>query len=477
MSIKEKSLMLENKEVVKLLYSPSNSLFLSFWYLPTSFFKATGIPGWKHGVSGSIAANTNIAVNNHISFERKKAAVEVLKYITLESTQKELIMKNGFFSAINKLYDDPEVCKIAACDLMKGITPFSYFNYDLVEFSNDYNVAKYTQYLFDYLMDDMSLSEAIKKIDDMSKNYHFSIISDDTSYGLVIFIIFISVSVIMVLSLSMLYIEETKYKYSFLSDADWVINILGCFIIMCSVFTLFGDPTNITCHLRSFCISMGFIINLAPIIYKMVVSIPVNNKITNWTNYHKNRFKIYIIAIGILLNGITLFSSYDIERIEVHEGESFLKCSMNNIFGNISFYMVACYVILNMLALFIILFIDWNIRSIHFNTRFILATLCIDILFLILYLVIIKIKIRNYITYNLLFDVTIFGFSITNYLFLYLSNVSIPDKKKKERHLLSSSINKRTFDGTEDKSSYNNNTYSTSNYENIVNNITQSRYI
>jgi len=444
----KKSLMLENKEVVKLLYSPSNSLFLSFWYLPTSFFKATGIPGWKHGVSGSIAANTNIAVNNNISFERKKAAVEVLKYITLESTQKELIMKNGFFSAINKLYDDPEVCKIAACDLMKGITPFSYFNYDLVEFNNDYNVAKYTQYLFDYLMDDMSLSEAIKKIDDMSKNYYFSIKSNDTSYGLVIFIIFISVSVIMVLSLSMLYFEKTKIKYNFLSNTEWLSVVLGCFIIMCSIISIFDNPTKIICHLRSVCIFMGFIISLTPIFTKLIINIPVYNKLSNWISNNKTIFKIGMIFIGIILNGLDMISSYEIERVGAAAGECFLKCSRNKVFGIFTSYLIIIYLIVIIACSSTLIFMEWNLKDYYYIARLIMASLCMDILYLIFYLFLMKINIDNYIVYNLFYVGNIFGFSLTHFIFLYFVNGILVFIIKEEEDLLNTEFNKKAHEAT-----------------------------
>ena len=82
-------------------------------------FKATALPGRKEGVSGSYIISTNLGVDNYISQERKEAAIEFMKFISMKETHKKYIINNYFFSGITELYDDEEVCNVIECDIIK----------------------------------------------------------------------------------------------------------------------------------------------------------------------------------------------------------------------------------------------------------------------------------------------------------------------------------------------------------------------
>lgn len=102
--------------------SENKFLFVKAWYVPHKISaNFTLIPGKKEGISGSTVGGYNVAINNYISDENKDAAVTVLKYITSKEIQKKMILSNKIFSLIHELYDDPEVCDIIDCSVLKNV--------------------------------------------------------------------------------------------------------------------------------------------------------------------------------------------------------------------------------------------------------------------------------------------------------------------------------------------------------------------
>jgi len=352
------------------------------------------------------------------------------------------------------------------CDYINDIRPFFAIKYDKDEFGSDYYIEKYQKYMFEFLYGDKTVSEVLKKIDNLTKNYYLTISTNDSFLGLIIFILSIVIIIIMVLSLSLLYFKKTKPYYKFLSNFDWIIHVLGNIIIMCSVFTLFGNPTNTSCQLRPILISIGLIINLTPILSKMIINIPENNKLSEWTKSHKPIFDVSVVSIGILLNGILLLSTYDIEKVMIPEGGSILVCSMNKILGTISFYIISGYEILIFIFLLILIFMEWNFREYHYNTKHILAAICLDIIYSYLYFILMKFKIKNYFTFNLLLSANFCSLSITNFIFIYILNAVLAITKPQEKDLLNTTFNRRVHQPSSNNFSFGNSSTSTNSNKN-----------
>ncbi|OUM65798.1 hypothetical protein PIROE2DRAFT_59777 [Piromyces sp. E2] len=89
------------------LFNENNVLFLKYFYSPHSpVYKGSALPGRKEGVSGSIVIPNNLAINKYIDEDRKLAAVEFLKFASLKESQKKYIISNFMFSAVTELYED-----------------------------------------------------------------------------------------------------------------------------------------------------------------------------------------------------------------------------------------------------------------------------------------------------------------------------------------------------------------------------------
>ncbi|OUM64590.1 hypothetical protein PIROE2DRAFT_60550 [Piromyces sp. E2] len=88
-----------------------NILFSNFWDPVQDLdYTISLMPGNIDGINGSCMGGYIIGMANYIKEENKKAAAEVLKYISSEDIQKNVIVKKvKTFTGLTTLYDDEEV--------------------------------------------------------------------------------------------------------------------------------------------------------------------------------------------------------------------------------------------------------------------------------------------------------------------------------------------------------------------------------
>jgi len=438
-------------------------------HLPT--IKATALPGHTKGVSGSYVISTNLGVNNYIDEGRKKAAIEFMKFITLKETHKKYIINNHFFSGITELYNDEEVCNVIECDIIKNVYPFSFMDNDVNLFGNDDYQKKYREIIFKYLYDDEPLDDVLKKVEDISKVYSFSLKKDESDIGFIIFIIFLVLFSCTALSLIFLFIKKLEKKFRFLSKDLWIITILGSLILMSSVLTLYGDVTNENCHLRTALINVGFILSICPSLHKLITNFPKRNKISIWIENNKYIFILIIMILTMGLNGIFVISLYDLENLITSDEKNYIKCVMNNTIGGLVYYIIQIYDIFMLLISLFLIFLEWNLKETYLDVNFLATALFMDILSLILLNIVDNIKFKGYIIYNTLLAINILFFSITNHLFIYLiriipmigkDNESFEDSKKFLGKVSNVNSKRFTFTNSSSNNTSSNNVESTS---------------
>jgi len=385
-------------------------------------FKKTALPGRKEGVSGSIVIPTVLAINKYLDEEKIENAIEFMKFVALKETQKRNIINKHIFSGIKELYDDEEVCSVIECDLIKNIYPFSFMSNDVKLFGDDSYHVKYRENIFDYLYNDKPLSEVLKIIDDITRIYTFSVKTNDTSAGLIIYIIFLIFMTCMFLSSIFIFLKKFKKRFKFLSKVFWIITTLGSMILMSSVITLYGNVTNVKCHLRVTLINIGLIFSICPSLLELITNFP-RNKISLWIENNKYISLLIIMIFTVSLNGILAKSPYNIQSINVSNEKIFKKCIMNNIFGIIIYYMIQLYDIFIILILLFLIFMEWNIKEIRKDINILSTALFMDSLSLIILNIFDKIEFKNYIVYNVLLAINILIFSVFNHLFIYFIRV------------------------------------------------------
>jgi len=425
----------------------TNYLFIRYYYWGhVPLYRATALPGRKEGVSGTYVKSTNLSINKYIDEPRKKAAIEFLKYVSLKETQKKYIINNFMYSAMTELYDDEEVCNILECDVVKGAYPFSMKNNDVDLHGNDIYSKKYEKLLLQCLYEDKSIPETLKKIEDITKIYKFSLKTDDSNAGLIMFIIFIICFVFLVLSIAFIFIKKFETKFKFLTRDLWIVTILGSLILMSSVITLYEDVTNAKCHLRVTLINVGFVLSVCPFLHRLITNFPARNKISLWFENNKYLFIIVVMVITMSLNGIFAISSYHPEVLHTSDERNYQKCYMNSMFGNVMYYIIqACNILIILISLFLI-YMEWNLKETSLDVNLLATTLFMDTLSIIFLNIIYGIKFKDDVLYSASLAANILFFSVSHHLTIYSIRILPIFSKNKEdsRSILKVSFNSET---------------------------------
>jgi len=434
MSLKDDQFIANEYEGINKMIT-KNAIFIKFWYVSTfPDYNVTALPGWKEGVSGSISNTLNVGINRYISDERKKAAVEVLTFMTSKEIQKKVFIANNIYSGIGSLYNDEEVCSMIECQLAKDAQPFKAMTFDTKYYDINKYIEKYRNTVFDYLYRNKSISEVINTIDNMTKMYSLLINSDETVLGLVIIIFYSVITVLMISSILFMYIDKFKLEFKCLPNFYWLLSIVGSIIILNSVLTVFGDVTELKCKLRTIGIIIGFDISLFPFFFKLIIDFPEENKLSIWVIKHKCFFLIVILGMIIMANLILLYSPYEIKIILPTSGEIFQKCRKFKSFGKYLFPITLIFQTLYVLCMLFLIFIEWNIEETKYELKYVLSTIFIDILFTILYITMSIIRIDTFLLYNIGYSFLLIFFSISNFTFIYGIKIiyGIFRKKKKD---------------------------------------------
>jgi len=463
-------------------------LFTRYFYVPhANIYTITPLPGKTENVSGTIVIPYNFIVNKYIDNDKKEAAMEFMKYISSKEVQKNIILKKSLPSAYMELYDDPEVCNstegFKECDLMKQIQPFSFMSNDVNKFADNNYHTNYKRYLFDYLYNDASLDDVLKKVEDLTKIYKLSLKTEETSIGLIIFIIFIILSSIMIFSLKFPFTKKLEKRFQFLSKKLWVLTILGSLMLLGSVITLYIDVTNTTCHLRNALINLGFILSISPSIVMLIINFPEKNKISSFFERNKliTIFLIMLFTVG--LNEIFAMSPYKVLELSETEGKRFRVCYKRSKFLSVFYYVIKLYEFFIIFIALGLIFLEWNLEKTRLDVKYLATALFMDVLSLIISIIIEYVKFKNYFMYNVMIAANIFIFAVFNYLFIYLVRI-LPmfrpnDKYEDSRKLLGKLANtnrlesrKRSVPGTSNSKSFSNS--SNRNPDLIITNSTSS---
>jgi len=372
----------------------------------------------KEGVSGSLALSNSVGINKYISEKKIDAAMQFIKYIASKEVQKDLVINHQLVSAMESIYNDTEVCNVINCDMIHGAMPFTSMNNSLSEFGNDRYRRKYRQYMNDYMFGGVKLMDTLDNIENSLTIYSFSLKTDDTVAGLILFIIVMLTLITMGLFLSLFIIKKIseKSKYTL-----WVISCLGSVLIMINIVTQFDDLTKIKCDLRLMSFSCGLCICIVPSLYIFLERRLHNNK----SSFNIEKYK-YFIILGLILPEILLnvlsilISSAEVELCDITYGKNFQKCNINGIFGKLIYYFINSYLAIVSIAVLTLIFTEYNsMRSTSLDLKTIIVTIFINLILFIFYLIINKIKIDNYIAYNILSAVIAYLLSVSDYFLIY----------------------------------------------------------
>ena len=418
---------MEEEETIEKLFS-ANAIFIKFFDISNIHpsYKKTILVGNKEGVSASILGGSNIGINKYISDERKKGAVEVVKFLTSYDSQKFLVINYKIGSAINALYDDEEVCKEYDCNLAKGIQYIARPS----ALTNDYDEYSRTlrRYFVEFLYGDKDAVEALNEINDITRIYDISINYSESSVGFIIFILTIVIILIILSSLIFLFIRKYKEYFNFFSLDLWIIIFIGYIISLFCVFTEYGEVKRWKCHLKYLFISLGLTLIFIPILYKLLVNFPYNdenNKFFGWINQKRNKiiFISFFLIYEIVFLFLRIIPSYEIKYHYIHDGKNYETCKINKVFGYILIYLIMIEKIIILLLISLLIFMEWNILNSSTDIKLMTTSIYITILMLILSILYKLIIINNYLLHFIIKTLLIISFVFSHFFFFYVIRI------------------------------------------------------
>jgi len=400
------------------------AIFLKYWFIAEPFYSTyvipqyylSTVPGLKEGISGSMCFGDIIGAVKNIAEEKKDAVLEVIKYFSSKEYQIGAFNNGMCSTALTELMENKEIYKDAPCDLVKEIQftgePSFIQNQNKPE---DFR-KKYRNYIYQFLYENKTMEETLKKFDDITKYYYISLSTENSYAGFISFILMSVISLLMLLSLIFLFNDNFSPFFKFLPTDFWIITVLGSIVILWVPIISYGRIDTLKCHLKPLLLCIGYTLYICPTLYKLISQFPEEYKITEWVNKHRYMFLLLNILIDILLCSISLINPYTPNSILAENGEKFEICKYN---GEYSIIIVLAYKLLIILLLLFLIFVEWNLSDTLYDLKFIILTQYISIFSILFITVIYFIKIKYYITYFIIQTVNIFIISIANYIIIY----------------------------------------------------------
>jgi len=435
-----------------------NAVFLNYYITGEPFasyikyhYEMTLLPGRNEELSTSSISGFNIGINrlletieseseNVTNAEKLEAAIKVTKIISSKNFQKMLFIKGVIISAIPSLFDDEEVCEINDCELFKKMQPITERIYELNEkiYSRyDYEL-RFRKIAANYLFNkNVDLEDTLRKIEDITKIYYVPL---DFSLGFTTVIIIFAIAFLMFISLIFLFFENYQPFFKFFSDDSWFILIFGITIILCSGLMDIGELTISKCHLKICLLEFGMTIYLSINLYELMVNLPLDIIINKWMKKNKYLFLLILYLFDIILTGLTFLDPYNIENVIVEDGQNYQICKMKYTLKKIIIIIMSVEKVIFFLGISFIIFIEWNMKKIRYEIRFLLFSLYSNLLLLFVLLIINFININNYYLKFILQQCILIFISILSYACTYGYKIILAIIKKK--NLRKSFINK-----------------------------------
>jgi len=422
---------ISSKELFKL---PENQIVQQMFmgkFIFTHFFSSlqlphltmSVLPGKKEGINSSIIGGFNLGINKNIPKDRMNASLEVIKVINSEEFQKEFIIKQlGYITSIEKLYNDPEVCKYIPCGILEEVQ-YYYRPQASKKYINLFN-DKAVLNIQNFIDGKLTVDEVLTNIDDITRIYYLDIKS---TTGTIILSILIGISCIVIITTLFIFVPRFKSHFTFLSTDLWIIYSLGSILILLSMFEYFNESTERKCLLRKQTIVNAYCLFLIPLVYRLIINFPLTNKISTFSINNKYICIIGLYSIQLLLTILSCcFAKYRNNEVNMsNTNKNFYMCANDNSIGKVLMVIQIGYDGILYIIVCALVFLEWNVVQTSFDIRQFSVVIIINGITVILLLAMNYIEINNYLMYNLLFIFIDLTSVIVSHIYIFVVRLFI----------------------------------------------------
>ena len=289
------------------------------------------------------------------------------------------------------------------------------------------------------------MKDCLQNIEDIARIYYLKI--KNNTLGTVIFTTINVFLLLVIISFIFTFIPKLKKYYMMYSTMEWIIYLIASFLILYSVMTKFGKPTETKCQAFILMLLVGF-----AMLYIRSIELLIdhyyksNNRIINWIRNNKKLAKFIICFFDIFIISLSLFfPSMKPVAIYTNKSKNFYQCQIttSNIFGFALLIFVIIFHIGLFITLAIFIILDWNVKSIHVILKNLLYFLTFDGFSFFLVFLIQIINKSNYYIECICPFIVLFVF-IAKHIFLFIinawfdnRNANKKEKEKEEENVIS----------------------------------------
>jgi len=331
------------------------------------------LPGRKKNINGSCIGGFLLGINKYISDEKKSAAAEVIKFFTSDYVQKDTITKHfQCFTGLSKLYDDRDTCSVFECGLAKNFQSIERPS-SLISSYNSYSkevITLITNFLYQGKQASDTLQDITKLMNELGLSMGYS------PFSLGMFLGLIALIVLVVVVFTVIYISKHKKYLSFFNLDLWIVYLSGVLMTISSGFAYYGYITTTRCYINHILFTLGLTLAYSPLLYNLIVNIPLINKYSEWVRRKKWLLICSMIFIDLLTYSLFIISPYQVDSPSYSRTFYSEKCKMKNESNKkILFSIHICYKIIIYLALCMFIYLEWNLESSYYDIRVLTLTL------------------------------------------------------------------------------------------------------
>lgn len=409
-------------DILRYLHSP-DTLFVKGRsnIKPGENFITSNMPGKTKDFSGSCIGGYSIGINKNINEEKKKYASMILEYILSSEFQKKINMDFGYQSALKEYFDDDTLCQeYPQCQDIKNIQSVL----RPINITNDYRKysSKFRNNLSKYLYKDENLDECLTNINHITKIFYHD---NSTMLNKSILSIITVTDIFILITYCLAFTKKHRNRFRFLNRFYWFLYLFGLICIMAYGHTSIGKITVIKCKLRPVVFSLGFTLSTTLLLIRMIVNFPFSNRI--FVKFCENHFGLaLLIALCIdMIFIIGLFvDSYEIE-VAIDDDVMYNTCKMKSFNGHLFLGLIFLYKIYIFLSLFIIVFIEWNIKEFSHDVHYATGVLFISLIIYIIYAVVTLIGIHGINEEFIIPTLITYFYGFSNYAIYFFSRFFI----------------------------------------------------
>ena len=408
-------------------FHSGNYLFFNFYDQETKpGYNISVLPGFKEGISGNIIVGYNIGINGNSDIRKRDSIKKAFEFLVSKQLQKKFVIKKRIISSILSLYDDEEVCSNVNCEVRKSIQPIRRPNVkDYDEFT-----VKFRNYIYDYLFNNITDTalEALQKVEDINKVYWVEL--DDSVLNIISLCVLIMTFSIIILSLIISFFGKFRPYFDFLTFDFWIIVVMGIIIMASSSFLEIGPKTKNKCCFVEIFSSLGSTLTITPILHKLIVNFPQENKISIWCLKHKYFFLLIFCIFDIYSIILLFIPSYSTPIVYIDEGKNYQVCGFYNIGISI---LISCSLNLKIIIIIIILlliYIEWNLENTYHDLRLLIIFIYTKIFVVIFAVILDNIEFKNYLNFYLINQGIYIFYSVVSYITFFGIRIFWALKKK-----------------------------------------------